>query len=225
MTYGPSGRALWRRAAAYVDKILKGAKPAELPVEPPMKFELVINLKTAHSLRDHAAPVPADPGGRGDSVNLPRIDGSLGPSVCTRAPDWCSISAIMRRAQITATACGLAPTRCQRVQGAWAPQRSNGATTCSYPSPRFVTQRLPSSTRVRLFQHRLPGALAHAHCPSGAGRRGGDAVCEYAAWDARKRPDGAAGARGPGAAHQCAARRYCVHEQHDARAQHCGAGH
>jgi len=49
MTYGPSGRALWRRAAAYVDKILKGAKPAELPVEQPMKFQLVLNLKTAQA--------------------------------------------------------------------------------------------------------------------------------------------------------------------------------
>jgi putative ABC transport system substrate-binding protein len=65
MSYGPNWPAMWRRSADFVDKLLRGAKPGDIPVEQPTQFDLVINLKTAKAL---GLEIPASILARADEV-------------------------------------------------------------------------------------------------------------------------------------------------------------
>ena len=70
IAYGPDLAEMFRRAAIYVDKIFKGASPADLPVEQPTKFELMINLKTSQSFGPHDPAHAPRPSPRGDRMRL-----------------------------------------------------------------------------------------------------------------------------------------------------------
>jgi ABC-type uncharacterized transport system substrate-binding protein len=73
MSYGPNNAELFRRAGDYVDNILRGAKPGDIPVEQPTKFDLVVNLITAQALGIEFPPDAPQHRRRGDRIAVPLL--------------------------------------------------------------------------------------------------------------------------------------------------------
>ena len=79
MSYAPNYASMFRRAAEYVDKILRGGKPADMPFEQPTKFDLVINMKTAKAIGLKIPEFVPHPRRRGDRVSAPGKAGAIQP--------------------------------------------------------------------------------------------------------------------------------------------------
>ena len=79
MSYGPNVRAYYRRVAGYVDKLLRGARPADLPVELPTEFEFVVNLRAAGAHRPDPSEIVAGARGSNDQLSEAQADPSAAP--------------------------------------------------------------------------------------------------------------------------------------------------
>ena len=79
MSYGPNLPGLHRRAADFVNRILRGAKPADLPVEQPTKYDLVVNLTTAKAIGPHHSRIVPAARRRGDRMSAPGKAGAIQP--------------------------------------------------------------------------------------------------------------------------------------------------